>query len=142
MEQRFTIVEGSGDSISCFFRFSSDAYTYATYDPQVNPTHSRGIEVLLETADGQVLVDESHSSTALAVFSGRIEMPEMQPLSPGEYRVRIVSWANWEATAQNGRGWSQPSVLFSVGVVPAPGTLALLSGGLVAISRRRRKAPL
>lgn len=138
MEQRFTVVAGPGEPISCFFDFGAGAYTYATYGPDVNPTHVRGIEVRLTTGDGQVLVNESHASAGLTLFSGRVETPAMQPLAPGEYRVRISSWAAWEATAQNGRGWSQPSVSFVAGLVPHPGTLLIVGFGLCMAPRHRR----
>jgi len=141
VERTFTILDGPGPEVSCSFSYSPQgAYNSGTYGPTVNPLHTRGVEFYLERIGGEILVDQrfSTSGPVTQVPSSTWIIPAMQPLAPGEYRVRVASWAAWEATAQNGRGWSQSSVGFSVGIVPTPSALALLCGGFVVIGRRRR----
>lgn len=140
IERTFTILDGPGPEMLAQFIYERPATT-ATYAAGVNPTHMRGCEWYLERIGVGEIVSGSYISSGLQARQSTVYLspPAMQPLVPGEYRMRMASWAEWEATAQNGQGWSDASIHFYMGVSPTPGAIVPLAGGLLFATRRRRQ---
>lgn len=138
IDRVFTVIDGPGSPMEWYLEYRIGPYSSSLRNPVTSPVHSRGVEFLLTRSDGQVIAEHSVFTTGFTFATVYPwNTPASGTLAPGEYRLQFSTWSEWDATAQNGNGWSSADAAFVLGVIPAPSTL--VSFGAILLFRGRKR---